>query len=85
MSFEPKFSLTREENLFLVHKYIVEFIWNSAQLEGLNVTFYDGFASNVPVNDVIVINNFLHECAKMRRQKRKLMRPHFTLPSRDQK
>ncbi len=34
-----KYSLTRDENISLVNKNLVKIIYNSAKLEGLNVTF----------------------------------------------
>lgn len=36
-----KFQLSREQNMFLAKKTIVENIYNSAKLEGCNVTFPD--------------------------------------------
>ena len=35
-----KYSLTRDENISLVNKNLVKIIYNSAKLEGLNVTFH---------------------------------------------
>lgn len=55
--------MTREENLFLIHKHIKEYIYNSAKLEGLGLTYpetetiLDGFAPNVPLNEAIAVNN----------------------------
>ena len=67
MSFEKKFNLTVEENIFVAKRNIVDYIWKSAKLEGLSVTFpdtnaiYEGMSvANVPVNDVIAVNNLKH-------------------------
>lgn len=34
-----KFSLTREQNVFVVKRNIVDYIWKSANLEGIAVTY----------------------------------------------
>ena len=45
---ENKFNLTREQNVFVAKRNIVDCIWKSANLEGIAVTFpetqkiYDG-------------------------------------------
>ena len=45
---ENKFNLTREQNIFVAKRNIVDYIWKSANLEGILVTFseaqaiYDG-------------------------------------------
>lgn len=39
MSFIDKFKLTKRQNIFLAKKLLVNNIYNSAKLEGLNVTF----------------------------------------------
>ena len=36
---KDKFNLTKEQNLFLAKKVLVTSIYNSAKLEGLNITF----------------------------------------------
>lgn len=36
-----KFNLTKEQNIFLAKKTLVVNIYNSAKLEGLNMTFSD--------------------------------------------
>lgn len=40
-TYDNKFDLTLEQNIFLAKKTIVQNIYNSAKLEGLNVTFPD--------------------------------------------
>ena len=45
---ENKFNLTREQNIFVAKRNIVDYIWKSANLEGIGVTYpetqaiYDG-------------------------------------------
>ena len=64
---ENKFQMTLENNIFLAKRNIVDIIWKSAKLEGLNVTFPDTEAiyrgsiiSDIEVNTVIAINNLKH-------------------------
>jgi hypothetical protein len=61
---EPKYRMTREDNIFVAKRNIVDYIWKSAKLEGLTVTYpdtdaiYNGMSvANVPVNDIIAVNN----------------------------
>lgn len=56
--------MTREQNIFVSKRNIVDYIYRSAKLEGINVTFpatqaiYNGVGSNnVKVEDIIKINN----------------------------
>ena len=35
-----KFNLTREQNVFVGKRSIVDYIWKSANLEGIDVTYY---------------------------------------------
>ena len=37
---ENKFNLTREQNVFVAKRNIVDYIWKSANLEGIDVTYY---------------------------------------------
>ena len=37
--FEKKFAMTREENIFWAKRNLVDYIWKSANLEGIAVTF----------------------------------------------
>ena len=64
---EPKYLMTREDNVFVAKRNIVDYIWKSAKLEGLTVTYpdtdaiYNGMGvANVPVNDIIAVNNLKH-------------------------
>ena len=61
---ENKFNLTREQNVFVAKRNIVDYIWKSANLEGIGVTYpqtqalYDGgIVSGLTVDEVIAINN----------------------------
>lgn len=62
--FKAKFELTPEENVFVAKRNIIDYIWKSAKLEGLGVTFpeteaiYNGMSvANVKVSDIIAVNN----------------------------
>lgn len=59
-----KFKLTQEQNIFVAKRNIVDYIYKSAKLEGINVTFpetqaiFEGVGVNgVKVEDIIKINN----------------------------
>jgi len=61
---EPKYRMTREDNIFVAKRNIVDYIWKSAKLEGLTVTYpdtdaiYNGMSvANVPVDEIIAVNN----------------------------
>ena len=61
---KDKFSLTKEKNIFVAKRNIVDYIYKSARLEGIHVTFpetqsiFDGIGVNgVKVEDIIKINN----------------------------
>ncbi|MCL1848559.1 MAG: Fic family protein [Clostridiales bacterium] len=61
---EAKYKMTREDNVFVAKRNIVDYIWKSARLEGLAVTYPDTDAifngmsvANVPVVDIIAVNN----------------------------
>ncbi len=61
---ENKYNLTREENVFMAKRNIVDYIWKSANLEGIHVTYsetqaiYDGgIVNGLTVNHIIAINN----------------------------
>ena len=64
---EPIYRMTREDNIFVAKRNIVDYIWKSAKLEGLTVTYpdtdaiYNGMSvANVPVNEIIAVNNLKH-------------------------
>ena len=57
-------NLTREQNVFVVKRNIVDYIWKSANLEGIGVTYtetqaiYDGgIVNGLTVDKIIAINN----------------------------
>lgn len=59
-----KFNLTKEQNVFVAKRNIVDYIWKSANLEGIGVTYpetqaiYDGGVVNgLKLDEVIAINN----------------------------
>ena len=61
---ENKFKLTREQNVFVAKRNIVDYIWKSANLEGIGVTYpetqaiYDGgIVNGLTVDKIIAINN----------------------------
>ena len=61
---EKVFNLTREKNVFVAKRNIVDYIWKSANLEGIGVTYpetqaiYDrGIVSGLTVPEIIAINN----------------------------
>ena len=61
---ENKFNLTREQNVFVAKRNIVDYIWKSANLEGIGVTYsetqviYDGgIVNGLTVDKIIAINN----------------------------
>ncbi len=67
MSFENKYCMNEEQNIFVAKRNIVDYIWKSAKLEGLGVTFpqtqeiYDGGIINgIPRDEVIAVNNLKH-------------------------
>lgn len=62
-----KFQMSLQENIFLARRNIVDIIWKSAKLSGINVTFpdteaiYNGLVvSDMEVNTVIAVNNLKH-------------------------
>lgn len=64
---QAKFNMTREENIFVAKRNIVDYIWKSARLEGLNVTFPQTYAiyeqarlKEVDVDTVLKITNLKH-------------------------
>lgn len=61
---ESKFKLTMEENIFVAKRNVVDYIWKSANLEGINITFpetnaiFEGMGvESVKVDDIVKINN----------------------------
>ena len=65
--FDKKYNMTREENIFIAKRNVVDSIWKSAKLEGANVTFSDtytiyenGIVSNVYVKDILTVIDLKH-------------------------
>lgn len=61
---ENKFNLTKEQNIFIAKRNIVDYIWKSANLEGIGVTYPEtqaiyngGIINGLTVNNIIAINN----------------------------
>ncbi len=61
---ENKFNLTKSQNLFIAKRNIVDYIWKSANLEGIKISYketqaiYDGgIVNNLKVDEIIAINN----------------------------
>lgn len=64
---QAKFNMTREENIFAAKRNIVDYIWKSAKLEGLAVTYpdteaiYNGMSvPGVKVSEIVAVNNLKH-------------------------
>ena len=64
---EAKYNMTVEQNIFVAKRNIVDYIWKSAKLEGLNVTFPDTYAiyeqaqlKDVDVDSVVAVINLKH-------------------------
>ena len=64
---EAKFKMTRAQSIFVAKRNIIDYIWKSAKLEGLGVTYpdteaiYNGLGvENVPVTEIIAVNNLKH-------------------------
>lgn len=62
-----KYHMTQEENIYYAKRNVVDYIWKSAKLEGLSVTFpdteaiYNGITTNyIKVDEVVAINNLKH-------------------------
>ncbi len=67
MDFKKKYHLTVDENIFVAKRNIVDYIWKSAKLEGLSVTFpeteaiYNGMSvANKTVDEILAVNNLKH-------------------------
>ena len=61
---KPKYSMTKEQNIFVARRNIIDYIYKSAHLEGIGITYpdteaiYNGMSvSGVKVTDIIALNN----------------------------
>lgn len=68
---EPEFPMTREEDIFVVKRNIIDYIWKSAKTEGLGVTYpdteavFNGMrAPNVKVEESVAVNNLKQACTE---------------------
>ena len=64
---KSKYNMTQKENIFLAKRNIVDYIWKSANLEGIGVTYpdtqaiYNGMAvSGYTIEDTNAINDLKH-------------------------
>ena len=64
---EAKFNMTIEQNIFVAKRNIIDYMWKSARLEGIGVTYPDTEAifngltvQGVSVKDTVAINNLKH-------------------------
>ena len=64
MEMKPKYTITVKENIFMAKRNLVDYIWKSANLEGIAVTYpdtetiFNGVSvPNMRVDDIIAINN----------------------------
>ncbi len=64
---ETKYHMTKEENIFVAKRNIIDYIWKSAKLEGLTVTYpdteaiYNGMSvQGIKVSDIVAVNNLKH-------------------------
>ena len=62
-----KYNMTLEQNIFVAKRNIVDYIWKSANLEGINVTFPEtqkiyegGNVGHLRVDEIVTINNLKH-------------------------
>lgn len=64
MGFERKYAMTREENIFLAKRNIVDYIWKSVNLEGIGMTYpdtqavYNGMAvAGYTIDEINTVND----------------------------
>ncbi|MEY8329748.1 hypothetical protein AALB81_10495 [Lachnospiraceae bacterium 48-33] len=64
---KSKYNMTKKENIFLAKRNIVDYIWKSANLKGIGVTYldtqaiYNGMAvSGYTIEDINTINDLKH-------------------------
>jgi Fic family protein len=67
ISLEEKYNMTQEENIFWAKRNIVDYIWKSANLEGIGVTYpdtqaiYNGMAvSGYSIEEINAVNDLKH-------------------------
>lgn len=64
---KSKYSMTQKQNIFLAKRNIVDYIWKSANLEGIGVTYpdtqaiYNGMSvSGYTIEDINAVNDLKH-------------------------
>ncbi len=64
---QDKYNMTKEENIFLAKRCIVDTIWKSSHIEGINITYpetqalYDGGnIAHLRLDEIQTINNLKH-------------------------
>ena len=64
---KPKYNMTQAENIFLAKRNIVDYIWKSANLEGIGVTYpdtqaiYNGMSvSGYTIEEINAVNDLKH-------------------------
>jgi len=64
---EDKYNMTREQNIFVAKRNVVDYIWKSANIEGISITFpetqaiYDGGnVARLRVDEIVAVNNLKH-------------------------
>ena len=64
---QNKYNMTVEQNIFLAKRNIIDSIYKSARLEGLNVTFPNteaiingGIVSGLKADEIVTVNNLKH-------------------------
>jgi Fic family protein len=67
MVFKQKYKMTQEDNIFWAKRNVVDYIWKSANLEGISVTFPEIYAiyeganvATLTVDEIVKINNLKH-------------------------
>lgn len=65
-----KYNMTQQENIFFVKRNVVDYIWKSANLEGIGVTYpdtqaiYNGMSvSGYSIEDINAVNDLKHAWA----------------------
>ena len=64
---KSKYNMTQKQNIFLAKRNIVDYIWKSANLEGIGITYpdtqaiYNGMAvSGYTIEDINAVNDLKH-------------------------
>lgn len=67
MDFKQKYNLTKENNILVVKRNIIDYIWKSAHLEGIDITYpeteviYEGLAiDGMKISQIIEVVNLKH-------------------------